>query len=200
MAWTFLVFISLASALRAGQATSKAEVPVEIEQEERFRQWTVVPLYSYSFFNKGRESWQEEDVQIYYQINRQLGIGAEIDILQRPPSGTDIYYSGFFSYYPCKFFELHGKLSISPSPNFSAKQIYSGGFQYQVLPQLGLLLDYQRLNFVQGPIDQLTPGLTIGFTEEISLTLRYVRGWAFHELEYNYYSAALNIGLPGNAV
>ena len=196
MAWLFLVFISLASALHAGEVTKK-EVPAEPVEEEHFNHWTVVPTYTYSFFNKGRPSWQEEDVQIYYQINRQLGIGAEIDIMQRPPSGTDIYYSGLVSYYPWKFLELHGKLSFSPSPTFLAKQIYSGGFQYQVLPRVGLLLDYQRFNFVQGPIDQLNPGLTLGFTDDIALTLKYVRGWAFYELEYNYYSAALNIGLPG---
>jgi YaiO family outer membrane protein len=202
VALAILALIPLSSALRAGEVlttgkANKTEIPAETSPEERFRHWTIVPFYSYSFFNKGRQAWQEEDLQIYYQVNRQLSLGAEIDILQRPPSGTNIYYSGMVSYYPWKWLELHAKLSFSPNPSFAAKQIYSGGFQYQVMPRIGLLLDYQHFNFVQGPIDQINPGLAIAFTDDITLTLRYVRGWAFYDLEYNYYSAALNIGLPG---
>ena len=193
-----LAFTALASALHAGQQVSKTEVPVEVVQEEAFRHWSFVPSYNYSLFNKGRPGWQEEDAQLYYQFNRQLVIGAEIDILERPPSGTNIYYSGMVSYYPWKFLELHAKLSFSPNPTFAAKQIYSGGFQYQAIPRLGLLLDYQRFNFIQGPIDQINPGLAIGITDDICLTLRYVRGWAYNSLEFNYYSAGLNIGLPGD--
>ena len=40
--------------------------------------------------------------------------------------------------------------------------------------------------------------MTVGITDGTSITLRYVRGWAFSSLEYNYYSAALNLGLGGN--
>jgi len=130
-------------------------------------------------------------------VNRRLILGGEIDIMERPPSGTNIYYSALASWYLFKTLELHGKISICPAPTFAATQIYSGGAAWQALPRLGLLLDYQHYNFIWGPIDQINPGLVWSFSDESWLTLRYVRGWAFYNLEYNYYSAALNIALPG---
>lgn len=177
---------------------AKRVIKEEIESVEPFRHWILIPTYSYSFFNKGRQGWQEEDVQLYYRVNPELTLGGEIDILQRPPSGTDIYYSALASYYLRKWLEVHGKISICPDPTFAATQIYSGGVIYQALPRLGVLLDYQHYNFIQGPIDQINPGLAYNFTDDTSLTLRYVRGWAFYNLEYNYYAAAFNLGLPGN--
>lgn len=168
-----------------------------LEQTESFKHWTFTPYYDYSFFNHGRQGWQEEYAQLLYQVNRRLILGAEIDILERPPSGTDIYYSALASYYLLKELEVHGKISICPDPSFAATQIYAGGFIYQADPRLGVLLDYQRYNFIQGPIDQINPGLAYNFNDESSIVVRYVRGWAFYNLEYNYYSAALNLGLPG---
>jgi len=165
--------------------------------EEDSRRWLLIPSYSYSFFNQGRQGWQEEDAQLYYRVDKRLTVGGEVDILQRPPSGTDIYYSAMASYYLWKYLEVHGKVSICPAPTFAATQIYSGGLIYQAAPRLGLLFDYQRYNFIQGPIDQVNPGIVYNFSDENSIVLRYVRGWAFYNLEYNYYSAALNLGLPG---
>ena len=176
---------------------SPMPLKTELEQVEHFRRWTVVPTYNYSFFNRGRQSWQEEDLQLYYGVNRKLTIGAEIDIMQRPPAGTDTYYSAMASYYLWNWLEVHGKISICPDPTFAASQIYAGGFIYQALPRLGVLMDYQRYEFLAGPIDQLNPGLTYNFTDETFLVVRYVRGWAFYNLEYNYYSAVMNLGLPG---
>lgn len=165
--------------------------------EERFRRWVFTPYYSYSSFNHGRQPWQEEFAQILYRMNKRLILGAEVDVLERPPSGTNIYYSALASWYLLKTLEIHGKISICPAPTFAATQIYSGGAAWQALPRLGVLLDYQHYNFLWGPIDQINPGLVWSFNDETWLTLRYVRGWAFYNLEYNYYSAALNIGLPG---
>lgn len=178
-------------------SSEKNPVKTELIQEESYKHWLVVPSYSYSFFNEGRQGWQEEDVQLYYRVDRKFTIGGEVDILQRPPSGTNIYYSALASYYLWKYLEVHGKISICPAPTFAATQIYSGGLMYQAAPRLGVLFDYQRYNFIQGPIDQLNPGLVYNFNDENSIALRYVRGWAFYNLEYNYYSAALNLGLPG---
>lgn len=182
-----------------GGKSSREKNPVteEFTQEDSYKHWLIVPSYSYSFFNEGRQGWQEEDVQLYYRVNRKFTIGGEIDILQRPPSGTNIYYSALASYYLWKYLEVHGKISICPAPTFAATQIYSGGLMYQAAPRLGVLFDYQHYNFIQGPIDQLNPGLVYNFNDENSIVLRYVRGWAFYNLDYNYYSAALNLGLPG---
>jgi YaiO family outer membrane protein len=194
----WLVVFSLATVLHAGQVAESIESAVPQPDEERFRHWVVVPMYSYVFFDDGRRSWQDGNVQVLYRFNRTLMLGAEIDIMQRPPPGTDTYYSALASYFPTKNLELHGKITISPDPIFAAKQIYAGGWEYQIRPHLGLSLDYQRYNFIQGSIDQIKPGLTIGPADGTSITLRYVRGWAFSSLEYDYYSAALNLGLAGN--
>ncbi|MEY2906781.1 MAG: hypothetical protein RLZZ408_1252 [Verrucomicrobiota bacterium] len=167
------------------------------ESAESFRHWLLIPSYSYSFFNEGRQGWQEEDVQLYYRVNKKLMVGGEVDILQRPPSGTNIYYSALFSYYLWKYLEVHGKISICPAPTFAATQVYSGGLIYQAMPRLGLLMDYQRYNFIQGPLDQINPGIVFNINDDNWIVLRYVRGWAFYDLEYNYYSAALNLSLPG---
>ena len=177
--------------------SDKNVVKEDLEPVESFRRWIFVPSYNTSFFNKGLQNWHEEDAQLYYRVNNRLMVGAEFDMLQRPPSGTDTYYSGMASYYLTKYLEVHGKISICPDPSFLATQVYSGGVIYQAMPRLGLLLDYQRYNFVQGPIDQINPGLVYNFNDESWISFRYVRGWAFYDLEYNYYSTALNIGLPG---
>jgi hypothetical protein len=188
-----------ARASQIGKASpAKNPVTPELTVEEAYKRWLLVPSYSYSFFNEGRQGWQEEDVQLFYRVNKKLIIGGEVDILQRPPSGTNIYYSALASYYLWKYLEVHGKISICPAPTFAATQIYSGGFMYQAAPRLGVLFDYQHYNFIQGPIDQLNPGLVYNFNDETSIALRYVRGWAFYNLDYNYYSTALNLGLPGN--
>ena len=173
--------------------TSKAPVT----EAESFRRWILTPYYSYSAFNHGRQPWQEEFAQLLYRWNRALTLGAEVDVLERPPSGTNVYYSALASWYLLKSLEIHGKISICPAPTFAATQIYSGGAAWQALPRLGVLLDYQHYNFIWGPIDQINPGLVWSFTDTSWLTVRYVRGWAFYDLEYNYYSAALNLALPG---
>lgn len=178
--------------------------PVELIEAEPFKRWILVPSFSWSFFNKGRESWQQEDIQLMYRVTRTFLIGAEIDLMQRPPAGHDIMYSAFASWYPWKFLEVHAKLSFTPDPDFSPDQIYAGGFEWQVMPRLTVLLDYQQFNFVgQGPlgpgsIEQVRPGLTLWYNDDIFFTLRYARGWAFNDFGYNYYSGTLNWGnLPG---
>jgi hypothetical protein len=177
---------------------SEGKAVAETVSEERFRHWIFTPYYSYSSFNHGRQPWQEEYAQILYKVNKRLILGAEVDVMERPPSGTNAYYSALFSWYLLRTLELHGKISICPAPTFAATQIYSGGVAWQALPRLGILFDYQHYNFIWGPIDQVNPGLVWSFNDQNWLTVRYVRGWAFHNLEYNYYSTALNLGLPGN--
>lgn len=178
--------------------------PVDIVQEESFKRWIIVPSFSWSFFNKGRESWQEEDLQVMYRFTKTFLLGAEIDLMQRPPAGDDIMYSVFASWYPWKFLEVHSKLSFTPEPDFSPDQIYAGGFEWQVMPRITLLFDYQQMNFsTQGPvgpgsIEQLKPGVTLWYNDDIFLTFRYARGWAFNDFGYDYYSGTLNWGnLPG---
>lgn len=201
---TLLSIISLCApaafcAVGEGPVGEMEEEDVRIIQEEDSRRkWTIVPMFSYSVFNEGRESWQEESADIYYQPSRTFVMGGGIDVLNRPPSGTDVFYSAMASWYPWDVFEVHGEISLCPDADFSPNQIYRGGFQYQAMPRLGLLFDYDQLNFTGGDISQIRPGVSWWFNDETWLTLRYARGWAFGDLEYNYYSAALNFDdMPG---
>ena len=76
------------------------EQGVEVaEPEAPYKRWTIVPLYTFTAFNDGRAAWQQEYVEILYQPWRNFIIGTAIDIRQRPPSGTDILYSGLASRY-----------------------------------------------------------------------------------------------------
>jgi hypothetical protein len=180
------------------------EQAVEVREEKPFRRWTIVPLYTITGFNDGRSAWQQIYTEVLYQPYPNLIIGTGIDILQRPPSGTDILYSAIASWYPVKYLELHTKLSFCPDPQFSPNQIYSGGLEYQVAPRLLLLFDYTQYNFSSvdslgsGSIEQIKPGVSWWFTDDIFFTFRYAQGWAFNEDNYNYYSGTLNFwNMPG---
>ena len=177
---------------------------VEVQEEKALKRWTIVPLYTVTGFNDGRAAWQQIYTEILYQPYPNLIIGTAIDILQRPPSGTDILYSALASWYPVKYLELHTKLSFCPDPQFSPNQIYSGGLEYQVAPRLLLLFDYTQYNFSSvdslgsGSIEQIKPGFSWWFTDDIFFTFRYAQGWAFNEDNYNYYSGTLNFwNMPG---
>lgn len=176
-------------------AEEKVPTPEE-SAEKKLKQWTVSPSYSYSFFSNGQDGWQNANVQLYYQYNRQWSLGLEVDLRDRPPTGTDTSYGGFVSYSPTDKLELHAKLMACPDSGFSANEAYSGGLQYQFMPKLALLLDYRGWNFSDELIHQAQPGLLIGITDNLSLTLRYAHGWAFSEFEYNFYCAMLNYELP----
>jgi hypothetical protein len=207
-----LLLLVAASPLGA-QTTDPAELlnqeiilgqAIEVREETPFQRWTVVPLYTFTAFNQDRASWQQLYTEILYQPSRNLILGTAIDIRQRPPSGTDILYSGLASWYPVPYLELHSKLSFCPDPQFSPDQTYSGGLEYQIAPRLLLLFDYTQFNFASiaplgpGSIEQIKPGFSWWFTDDIFLTLRYAQGWAFNEQNYNYYSGTLNFwNLPG---
>ena len=67
-----------------------------------------------------------------------------------------------------------------------------------------LLFDYAQYNFSsvaplgQGSIEQIKPGFSWWFTDDIFMTFRYSHGWAFDSDQYNYYAGTLNFwNLPG---
>jgi YaiO family outer membrane protein len=177
-------------------ATNETNDSTELTPAQKLEQWALAPSYSYSFFDGGREGWQEQDTQLYYQLNRQWSLGLEIDYRDRPPTGSDVAYGGFASYSPSDKLELHAKLMGSFDPTFTANEAYSAGFQYQVIPHLALLLDYRGWNFNGQLINQGQPGVLIGINDAASLTLEYAHGWAFSTFEYNYYIAIFNYEFP----
>jgi len=166
--------------------------PDELTPAQKLHQWTLTPYYSYSFFDNGQQGWQEQDTQLYYQLNKKWNLGLEIDYRDRPPAGSDISYSGFFSYTPTDKFELHGKITGCFDPAFSANEAYSVGFQYQTTPMLAPMLDFKGWNFNGQPISQIQPGVLITIDEAATLAIKYAHGWAFSTLQYNYYIAAFN--------
>jgi YaiO family outer membrane protein len=213
LAATAALVLGLHASALQGQTQNPAELlnqevildqGTEVREEKPFTRWTIVPLYTFTAFNDGRAGWQQEYVEILYQPWRNLIVGTAIDIRQRPPSGTDILYSGLASWYPIPDLELHTKLSFCPDPQFSPDQTYSGGFEYQIAPRLLLLFDYTQYNFSSvapigpGSIEQIKPGVSWWFTDDIFFTFRYAHGWAFNDENYNYYSGTLNFwNMPG---
>ena len=177
---------------------------LEVREEKPFKRWTIVPLYTFTAFNDGRAGWQQEYIEILYQPLSNLILGTSIDIMQRPPSGTDILYSGLASWYPVKYLELHSKLYFCPDPQFAPNQIYNGGLEYQAAPRLLLLFDYTQYNFSSvaplgpGSIEQIKPGFSWWFNDDVFFTFRYAQGWAFNDDNYNYYAGTMNFwNMPG---
>ncbi len=178
----------------------------EVIQTQPSQPWTIVPTYSWSFFNKGRDSWQKESIDLYYHPKKYLLLGTSIDLTQRPPTGDDIMYSFNASWYPCKELELHGEISHTPDPIFSPNEIYSVGFEYMLNAQVSLLFDLERLNYnsndiaYEDDITQISPGISYWFTEKSFITMRYTHGWVHSETDFDYYSAAVTLGnMPYNA-
>ena len=172
----------------------------EVIQDKPFYPWIVVPSYSHTFFNKGREDWQKETLDIFYQPDKYLLLGGSVDFVQRPPNDDDIMYSFNASWYPLKELEVHGEISHTPDANFLPNNAYSAGFQYILNPKVTLLLDAEQLYFdsnlssAEYDITQIKPGVSYWFTEKSFVTLRYAHGWVHDELDYDYYSAAVNFG------
>ncbi|MEX1119947.1 MAG: hypothetical protein WEB60_14260 [Terrimicrobiaceae bacterium] len=83
-----LAFLCSAASLLAGDGRGNRVITVD--ESKSFKQWIITPSFSYSLFNKGRESWQEENVEILYRVNERFLIGGEITLMQRPPAGDDL--------------------------------------------------------------------------------------------------------------
>lgn len=158
--------------------------------------WILVPMFSFSSLS-GRPSWEEYDTQLFYKIAPNLTVGGEVDVRNRPPAGTDVLYSTMVSYSPWKPLELHAEISLSPSPSFSAEQIYQVGFEVRPVSRVSFLFDYQHYHYGSGSIDQIKPGITYWFSDETYFTARYASGWAFGDTQYNGFGGNLNLGLPG---
>lgn len=163
--------------------------------------WALVPAYSWSFFNKGRDSWQKESVDLYYYLNEEkLLLGGSVDMMHRPPDGDDIMYAFNASWYASSALEIHGEIALTQDADFLPSERYSIGLQYRLNPQLELLFDVDEMNFGsyaptwKDGITQIKPGVSYWFTEKTFATLRYNHGWIHSETDYDYYSASINFG------
>jgi len=183
---------SAATPANTSSITAPATDPDDLTPAQKLHQWAIAPSYSYSFFDNGQQGWQDQDTQLYYQLNKKWNLGLELDYRDRPPTGSDILYSGFFSYTPTDKFELHGKITGCFDPAFSANEAYSIGFQYQSTRMLAPMLDFRGWNFNGQPINQVQPGVLITIDDSSTLAIKYAHGWAFDTFQYNYYIAIYN--------
>lgn len=156
--------------------------------------WVFVSLFSHSGLSNGRDDWNEAEFELAYRVNPKFILGGRADVRDREQA-TDTLYSALFSYQARPDFEWHGALRLTPDADFAARQTYAAGLEWRSSPRVSLLLDVERLNFSEGPVDQYKPGLTYWFTEKTYLTGRYTYGRAFHEERYDAGSLRLNIGL-----
>jgi YaiO family outer membrane protein len=204
---TCLVLLALMGlvANHYGQSTasgSPAEtIPIEQTQDEPANPWTLVPSYSWSFFNKGRDSWQKESIDLYYYLAAEkLLLGASFDRFHRPPNGDDIVYGFTATWYARPDLELHGEISLTQDADFLPNERYSVGLQYRLNQQIGFLFDVEHMEFGsyaptwENGLTQIRPGLSYWFTEKSFVTLRYTHGWVHGEADYDYYSAKINFG------
>ena len=210
---TCLIPLTLVAILEAnyGQSATIApgaeEIPLEEAASEQDKPWTLVPSFSWSFFNKGRDSWQEESVDLYYYLAAQkLLLGVSVDAMHRPPNGYDIAYGFNASWYSSDELELHGGIEVTPDADFLPSERYSAGLQYRLNQRIGLLFDVEHMEFSSYAPDwdhgitQISPGLSYWFTDKTYVTLRCTHGWIHGEERYDYYSAAVNFGdLPYDA-
>ena len=165
-------------------------------------QWTLVPAYSWSFFNKGRDSWQMESIDLYYYLpDEKLLLGGSVDMMHRPPNGNDIMYAFNASWYARNDLEIHGEIALTQDADFLPSERYSLGLQYRLNPKLGFIFDVEQLNFgsyapawEDDGITLIKPGISYWFTEKTFATFRYIHGWVNNESDFDCYSAALNFG------
>jgi YaiO family outer membrane protein len=205
---TCLVFLAMISLLENnyGQSTDSPlsdgiTSPEQLGIDPAY-QWTLVPAYSWSFFNKGRDSWQEESLDLYYYLEKEkLLLGTSIEIMHRPPSGTDIMYGLNASWYALDNLELHGGVSLTQDADFLPSERYSLGLQYRLNQDLGLLFDVEQLNFgsyapewEDDGITQIKPGISYWFTDNTYMTFRYTHGWVHDQTDIDCYSAKVNFG------
>ncbi len=173
----------------------------QLESEPAY-QWTLVPAYSWSFFNKGRDSWQQESLDLYYYLkDEKLVLGTSVDMMHRPPNGNDIMYGFNAAWYPLDNLELHGEVALTQDADFLPSDRYSLGLQYRLNQKLGFLFDVEQLNFgsyapawEDDGITLIKPGISYWFTENTFATFRYTHGWVHDEADFDCYSAAVVFG------
>lgn len=206
-AYTCLALLTLVGIMQAHSGQSTASIsPVETVQSgqpegEPDYQWTLVPSFSWSFLNNGRDDWHRESIDLYcYLAAQRLLLGASVDMYHRPPSGDDLVYGFNAAWYATGKLELHGEISLTQDADFLPSERYSVGLQYKLNQRLGLHFDVEHMEFGsyapdwEDGITQIKPGVSYWFTEKTFITLRYTHGWVHDETDYDYYSATVNFG------
>lgn len=163
--------------------------------------WILTPLASLSQLSGSREDWLEAGVELLHRATPDLVLGGRVESRTRNDV-TDVLYTALVSHTPARSLEWHAAATVVADPAFSVEQAYTVGGEWRFVPRVSALLDYARLEFPAGAIDQFKPGLVWWFSECNFLTGRYAYGRAFSEADYDAWVLRLDlgdIGLPAKA-
>jgi YaiO family outer membrane protein len=181
----------------AGQTLDPDRTTGNAEDHPAGARFFLTPLYGASHLTGGRPSWQELDVELLYRPRNDLIVGADVDVRDRPPA-RDERYSALAIWSVTRMLELRGRVTVAPAPAFSAEREYTAGAEWRAFTQASVMFDYRRLEFPTGPVDEYKPAVTIWFSDETSLNLRYTRGRAFGQSDYDGGAVRLVLGLPAS--
>lgn len=156
--------------------------------------WTLTSLASQGSFSGNRADWLESGTELLYRATPAVYLGGRVETREREHD-TDVLYSVLVSQMLSRTIEWHAAATVVSDPVFSAEEAYAAGMAWRTGRQLSLLLDYSRLNFVTGSIDQYKSGATVWFTERNFLTGRYTYGRAFGEANFEGYLLRLDFGV-----
>lgn len=158
--------------------------------------WRTSAVYSHSALSAGRPDWDEAALRVQRALAPGFFLAGFTDAQRRPPH-TDVGYGADYSWYPIKTLEWRGAVMFVPGADFLARQTYSTGLEWRTTPILSIAGDYKRQNFSEGPIDQISPALTLWFDNDRTwFTARYGYGRAYHEQDFHSFSARLVAGMP----
>jgi YaiO family outer membrane protein len=168
----------------------------QIRGEER-KDWALTTLYGRSFLSGSREDWDDLDFEMLARPIPELIIGAR-SIARHREDRTDVMYGSSLAYFPVKELELHWGLTLTPDADFSARQIHNFGIEWRAGWLVSLLLDFERLNYSAGPVDQVTHGITFWFTEDdrTYFSSQWTYGRAFHSRYFDAVDFKMVVGLP----
>lgn len=156
--------------------------------------WILTSLVSQSSLSGNRADWLESGTELLYRAEPGLYFGGRLETREREHA-SDVLYSALVSQAVSRTLEWHAAVVVASDPVFSADRGYTAGLAWRVRPQMSVLMDYLKLEFVTGSIDQYKPGVTWWFTERNFLTGRYTYGRAFGEENFEAYLLRLDLGL-----
>lgn len=155
--------------------------------------WIVTSLLGKSMLSGNRPDWLEGGVEVLHRLQPGLYAGGRVESRTRNDV-SDVLYTALMSHTPAPSLEWHASATFVSDPHFSVEQGYGIGAEWRFARRFSALLDYARLEFPAGGIDQFKPGLTAWFSDCNFLTGRYWSGRAFGDADYDGYLLRLDLG------
>jgi YaiO family outer membrane protein len=157
--------------------------------------WRTSAVYSHSTLSGGRPDWDQVVARLQRTVTPTLFVAGFVDAQRRPPD-TNTGYGADASWYPVPTLEWRGAMMFVPAATFLAQQTYGTGLEWRASPAYSVAGDYKRQNFGEGPIDQVSPAVTLWFDDDRTwFTARYVYGRAFEAQNFHAFSLRLALGV-----